>query len=340
MWQVVGHKWAVELLERSLANGRTAHAYLLLGLPQIGKTALALNFAQALNCLDEGKPCGQCRSCLKIAHGNHPDVRVIEAVNGTIKIDQMRAMQREVALSPHEGRWKVYIIRQMERATTEAANCLLKTLEEPPAQVVLMLTASDMDQLLPTIISRCQVLNLRPPPMLLVQKALEERWGVDPERAKLLARLSGGRLGWAVRASEDEALLQKRERRLDEMMDLIGQGRVERLDYAQQLSRNPERLRAVLDLWLSWWRDLLLIKGGSSTEVTNVDREATLRAQVRGYSLTQVRDFIEALRTAVWQLEHNANTRLTLEVLMLSLPVPQPRIGAADRLHEWRGEAR
>jgi len=322
MWQVVGHEWAVELLERSRANGRVAHAYLLIGLPQIGKTTLALNFAQALHCLGEGKPCGQCRSCLKIAHGNHPDVRIIEAVNGTIKIDQIRSMQREVALSPHEGRWKVYIIRQMERATTEAANCLLKTLEEPPAQVILMLTASDIDQLLPTIISRCQVLNLRPPSVLLVQKVLEGRWGVDLERAKLLARLSGGRLGWAVRASEDEAILRKRERRLDEMTELMGQGRVERLRYAQQLSQSPDGLREVLDLWLIWWRDLLLIKGGSSTEVTNIDREATLRSQAQGYNLTQMRDFIEALRAAVWQLEHNANTRLALEVLMLSLPVP------------------
>ena len=322
MWQVVGHEWAVELLERSLINGRTAHAYLLLGLPQIGKTTLALNFAQALNCLGEGKPCGRCRSCLKIAHGNHPDVRVIEAANGTIKIDQMRTMQREVALSPHEGRWKVFIIRQMERATTEAANCLLKTLEEPPAQVILMLTASDIDQLLPTIISRCQVLNLRPPSVLLIQKALEERWGVDPERARLLARLSGGRLGWAVRASEDEAILRKRERHLDEMIELIGQGRVERLRYVQHLGKSPDGLREVLDLWLSWWRDLLLIKGGSSAEVTNIDREATLHSQAQGYSLIQVRDFIEALRAAVWQLEHNANTRLTLEVLMLSLPNP------------------
>jgi DNA polymerase-3 subunit delta' len=322
MWQVVGHEWAVELLERSRANGRVAHAYLLIGLPQIGKTTLALNFAQALHCLGEDKPCGRCRSCLKIAHGNHPDVRVIEAVNGTIKIDQIRSMQREVTLSPHEGRWKVYVIRQMERATTEAANCLLKTLEEPPAQVILMLTASDIDQLLPTIISRCQVLNLRPPSVLLVQKVLEGRWGVDPERAKLMARLSGGRLGWAVRASDDEAILRKRERRLDEMMELMGQGRVERLRYAQQLSQSPDGLREVLDLWLSWWRDLLLIKGGSSTEVTNIDRETTLRSQAQGYNLTQVRDFIEALRAAVWQLEHNANTRLTLEVLMLSLPVP------------------
>jgi DNA polymerase-3 subunit delta' len=231
-------------------------------------------------------------------------------------------MQREVTLSPHEGRWKVYIIHQMEQATTEAANCLLKTLEEPPSQVILMLTASDADQLLPTIISRCQVLNLRPPSTLLVQKALEERWGLDPERARLLARLSDGRLGWAVRASKDEAILRKRERRLDEMVDLMGQGRVKRLRYAQHLSTSPDGLREVLDLWLSWWRDLLLIKGGSSTEITNVDREAALRSQGEDYSLAQAQDFIRALRAAVWQLEHNANTRLALEVLMLSLPSP------------------
>ncbi len=234
----------------------------------------------------------------------------------------MREMQREVALSPHEGRWKVYILRQMERATPEAANCLLKTLEEPPPQVILLLTASDSEQLLPTIISRCQVLNLRPPSVLLVQKALQERWGVDSERARLLARLSGGRLGWAVKASQDEAILRQRERRLDEMIELMGQGRVERWRYAQRLSQSPDDLQAVLDFWLSWWRDLLLIKGGSSIEVTNLDRQAALRSQARNYSLTQVRDFIGALQAAVWQLEHNANPRLALEVLMLSLPGP------------------
>jgi len=159
VWQVVGHEWAVELLKRSLTNGRVAHAYLLTGPPQIGKTTLALNFAQALNCQNPEGPCGECLSCRKIAHGTHPDVRVIEGQGGTIKIDQIRALQRQAALSCTEGRWKVFILRQMERATTEAANCLLKTLEEPPAHVILVLTASEADALPPTIVSRCQVLN-------------------------------------------------------------------------------------------------------------------------------------------------------------------------------------
>jgi len=320
MWQVVGHKWAVDLLNRALASGRVGHAYLLTGPPQIGKKSLALNFAQALNCLDEERPCGQCLACRKIAHGSHPDVQLIEGEGGSLKIDQMRTLQHEAALSPLEGRWKVYIIRQMEQATAEAANCLLKTLEEPPAHVILLLTASQADALLPTIVSRCQVLNLRPLANETVQRALQERWGVDAERARLLARLSGGRLGWAVAASQNDTILARREKHLDEMMELLSQGRVERLGYAQQLSRNPEAAPELLHLWLSWWRDLLLAASDSSAGIINIDREDALRAQAQRYSLGQVRDFVEALRAAAWRLEHNANTRLTLEVLTLSLP--------------------
>jgi DNA polymerase-3 subunit delta' len=320
MWQVVGHEWAVELLKCALTNNRVAHAYLLTGPPQIGKRSLALNLAQALNCLDKEKPCGQCLACTKIARRSHPDVQVIEGEGGTIKIDQMRRLRREAALSPLEGRWKVYIIRQMEQATTEAANCLLKTLEEPPSHVILMLTASEAEALLPTIVSRCQVLNLRPLPIKTVQSALQERWGVEPEQARLLARLSGGRLGWAVAASQNAAILAQRERHLDEMMELLDQGRAERMEYARQLSKNPEATRELLHLWLTWWRDLLLTASGSSVGIVNIDREDSLRAQAQRYRLGQVWDFVEALQAAAWRLEHNANPRLTLEVLMLSLP--------------------
>lgn len=323
MWQVVGHKWAVDLLKRALANGRVAHAYLLTGPPQIGKRLLAVNFAQALNCLSDTngeKPCGQCLSCSKIAHGNHPDVQIIEGEGGTLKIDQMRTLRHEAALSPLEGHWKVYIVRQMEQATPEAANCLLKTLEEPPPNVILMLTTNEAETLLPTIVSRCQVLNLRPLATETVQNVLQERWGVDVQRAELLAHLCGGRLGWAVTASQDDAILDQRERLLDEMMELLSQGRVERLEYAEQISRHAGAASDLLPLWISWWRDLLLTASSSSVGIINIDRENTLRKQAQQYSLSQVRDFVEALRTAAWRLEHNANTRLTLEVLMLNLP--------------------
>ena len=320
MWQVVGHDWAVDLLKRSLENGRVSHAYLLTGPPQIGKTTLALNFAQALNCPSEDRPCGECLSCRKIARHIHPDVRIIEGKEGTIGIDQIRDMQREVALSPYEGRWRVYIIREMERATTEAANCLLKTLEEPPSQVILLLTAHHADALPPTIVSRCQVLNLRPLPAELIQGALQQRWQVDEDKARLLARLSGGRIGWAIEANQDEAILKGREGQLREMLALMEKGRVGRLDYAYQLSRQADAVPEVLDLWLSWWRDLLLVKGGCPEAVTNIDQQAALQEMAGRYTLEQVRGFIKAIQDTAEQLERHVNPRLALEVLMLSLP--------------------
>jgi DNA polymerase-3 subunit delta' len=322
-WQVVGHEWAVELLKRSLADGRIAHAYLLLGPPQIGKRTLALNFAQALNCQaqEQDRPCGRCLSCQKIAHGTHPDVRLIEGERGTLKIDQIRAVRREASFSTHEGRWKVYILRQMEQATTEAANCLLKTLEEPPTQVILVLTATTGEALLPTIVSRCQVLSLRPLPVDEVRQALEERWGIAPERAELVAQLSGGRLGWAVEA--DETTLKQRQTRLAELAEVLTQKRVERQAYANQLSRTS-RPDEVLGLWLSWWRDLFLIKVGCPARITNIDHQAFLKSQAETYTLLQIKDCIRDIQAAVQQLDDNVNPRLALEGLMLKLPYQHP----------------
>jgi DNA polymerase-3 subunit delta' len=323
MWSVVGHDWAVALLHRSLMEGRVGHAYLITGSPQIGKTTLARTYARALNCTHpqaEQRPCGASRSCRLVGEGNHPDVQLIEPDGLYLKIDQIRALQHQVALSPLEGRWKVYILRQMERATPEAANALLKTLEEPPSHAVLILTASEAEALLPTIVSRCQPIPLRPLSRQTVAQALVSRWGVPPERASLLANLSGGRLGWAVEAYGKPSVLERRSRWLDELQELMGMGRADRFTYAGGLSRDPAALREAIGLWLTWWRDLLLATHGSSTMFTHQDRSAELRRLAARLRPGQVHQTVEAIRAAIQGLDSHANPRLTAEVLMLSLP--------------------
>jgi DNA polymerase-3 subunit delta' len=323
MWSVAGHEWAVALLRRSLVEERVGHAYLITGSPQIGKTTLARTFAQALNCAhpEAGeRPCGACRSCRLVSGDSHPDVRLVEPDGASLKIDQIRALQRQVALSPVEGRWKVYILREMERATPEASNALLKTLEEPPSYTVLLLTASEAEVLLPTIVSRCQPILLRPLSRRAVQQALVDRWRVPQEQASLLANLSGGRLGWAVEASQKPSLLERRLQRLDELQELMGQGRAERFLYARRLSRNSAALREVMTLWLTWWRDLLLVAHGSTTALTHQDRQADVCRLAEKLPPEQAHRAVEAIRAAIRGLDSNANARLTTEVLMLNLP--------------------
>jgi DNA polymerase-3 subunit delta' len=318
---VVGHEWAVDLLLNGLAMGRVSHATLIVGPPNIGKTTIARVFAQALNCTgSQPVPCGECLSCRKVISGNHPDVRILDTPDQTLKIGEVRDLQRELALSPHEGRWRVAVLSDFERATVEAANALLKTLEEPPAQVVLVLTATEAGTLLPTIVSRCQVLSLRALPQSLVKEALISQRDIDTAQAELLAHLSGGRLGWAMRALEDESLLERRSEFLDNLDSLMNKGRVERLAYAASLSRDPALVREVLALWLGWWRDILLLTSGSHVALTNVDRVAMLHQQAEQVTLGQAQRMVVQLQSTVKNLDLNVNLRLVLEVLLLSLP--------------------
>ena len=320
---VIGHEWVVDLLLNGLARGRVTHATLIVGPPSIGKTTVAITFAQALNCTGGHLvPCGECVSCHKVVSGNHPDVRILDAPDQTLKIGEVRDLQRELSLSPHEGRWRVAVLSAFERATVEAANALLKTLEEPPAQVVLVLTATEADVLLPTIVSRCQVLALRPLSTSSVKEALISHWGADPIQANLLAHLSDGRLGWAVQALKDESTLVRRSEHLDGLTSLMSQGRVKRLAYAADLSRDPTLVREVLALWLGWWRDVLLLASGSRVAITNVDQKDALRQQADLVTLRQAQRMVARLRSTMKNLDQNVNARLALEVLLLSLPSP------------------
>jgi len=333
VWQIIGQKKAISLLQRSLETESLAHAYLFTGPAHVGKMTLAVNLAQAINCEADEPPCGQCDSCRKIASFKHADVQVIGLESGDsaesksrteISVDRIRHIQHSASLPPFEGRHKVFIIDEAEFLSIEAANALLKTLEEPEGRMVFILLTVDKNLLPITVVSRCQQIELFPLPVGEIRDALNRNWGVEPEKAAQLARLSRGCMGWAVSAALDDSLMQQRTEWLDGLLDVIEADCEDRFAYSTQLasqfSQNRGAVYERLNLWLDWWRDLLLVKAGLVNDVTNSDRLDELNGMAKGRSLSRIRAFIGDIQAAGEQLRQNANPRLVLEVLMLNIP--------------------
>ncbi len=321
-WPVSGHTWAVLNLDRAISDDRPAQAYLISGPPHIGKTTLARALALTLNCQSDlpARPCLRCRPCQLITTGKHPDVQLIAPDGLHLKIDQVRALQHDLALRPVEGRYRVAIFDQFETATPEAQNALLKTLEEPPDYAVLILLAADPELLLPTIVSRCQQIVLRPLTTTQVYEALRKTWKVEAKQANVLAHLSGGRLGWAVAAAGDPTIMDDRAQYLDDLVMLLTADRVARFNYADMVAKKGE-VREVLDLWRTWWRDVLLAVSGSMADPVNIDRVEEIRALAQRLNVDQAASAAEACGRALWQIDRNVTARLAVEVLLLDLPV-------------------
>jgi DNA polymerase-3 subunit delta' len=323
-WNLVGHEWAVDMLRKHAVNGAARHAYLLAGPPGLGRRTLALHFSQALNCrsrVEAGVPCGQCRDCKQIAAMQHADLTVVqaEAEGGTLKVDQIREARRTLTLKPYQSKYRVALFLRFHEANDNAANALLKTLEEAPSYAVLILTADNPEQLLPTIVSRCEVLRLRPLSLDQVQIALESR-GVEAQQARLIAHISGGRFGYALRMIEDAAVLEQREERLNDLQSLIAASRVEKFAYAEKLAKDKESMRQTIMTWLSYWRDVMLRSARAETPLVNVDRNVEIEDLASRIDLSLARSVVVGLEEALEKMERNVNSRLLAEVLLLDLP--------------------
>jgi DNA polymerase III subunit delta' len=324
-WDMLGHEWAVNLLREHIAQDRLRHAYLFLGPEGIGRRTLALRLAQAVNCTnppEPGEPCRACRTCEQIERMQHPDLAVVKAEGkgGTIKVDQVRELQHSLSLAPYDARYRVTLLLRFEQANQNAANALLKTLEEPPPQVLLFVTAESAESLPPTIVSRCEVLRLRPLPLETVQQGLQTRWGLPTEGSRLIAHLSSGRPGYALRLHQQPERLEQRQNWLEDHQRLLSSGRVARFAYAEALAKDKEALRGALQTWITFWRDLLLRTAGASAPLVNVDREDQIEKLASQISTEKARAMISRLEYTLELLDRNVNSRLALDVVMLDLP--------------------
>ncbi|HET8843755.1 MAG TPA: DNA polymerase III subunit delta' [Ktedonobacteraceae bacterium] len=329
-WDIVGHDQTIQTLQRAVAAQRVRHAYLFAGPEHIGKALLARRFAQTVLCtggphaeLSPLNPCFTCLSCRKVMHGNHPDVHYITRPPDKqfILIDQVRALQSDSARKTLEGRRNIFIIEGMHEMNVQAANCLLKTLEEPEPDVVLLLTVPDPGLLLPTILSRVQQVPMHLLTSTQIRQALQERWKVSGEDAALIAALAAGRMGWAVQAVEEEDLLAERQSQLEILTRVPSLGKVQRFDIAQKLSVEGDKIKGMLELWLLWWRDLVMAAHNCPDLIVNVDMRNLIQKHASRISPLEAQRMIRTILRTIEALDQNVNPRVALEVLMLDIPV-------------------
>lgn len=321
-WHLLGHNWAVDMLRRHIATGEARHAYLFAGPAGLGRRSLALAFARALNCTNPPAPgdfCGQCRDCKGIAAMAHPDLAVVQAENegGILKVDQVREMKRTVSLKPYQSKYRVALFLRFQEANDSASNALLKTLEEAPAHAILLLTADNPESLLPTIVSRCEVLRLRPLPIEQVQGELTNR-GVESSQAELIAHISGGRPGYAFRLAEDKSLLEFRQQKLDDLQKLLSASRVDKFAYAEKLAKEKDVMRQTFLVWESFWRDVFLHASKADSPLANVDRADEIESLTKELDLPAARQRVNDVKRALRQMDRNVNARLLTEVLLLN----------------------
>ena len=319
--EIIGQERAIGILRRAVEQERIAQAYLFLGTEGIGKKLTALNLAKALNCRGERAApylsCDICPACRKIDHGNHPDIQVLGGTREQIKIDQIRQLQKGLHYKPFEGRKKVVIIDGAERLVPAAANALLKTLEEPPPETVIILITISLYQLLPTIISRCQKIRFQPLNTESLKKVLGDSLSLPEEALETLALLSGGSPGITLQIAD--SIAETRGELFRRVEQLVRDKIEELLQLADELSKNKEGLEGTLELLKVFFRDIMIFRENRAERLANIALLPSIERLAGKLSTPEIVSKIEAINEAQSALRQNANRQLAMERMLLRI---------------------
>jgi DNA polymerase-3 subunit delta' len=335
VWKVFGQDSLRDHLASTHKKGSLHHAYLFTGPEKTGKKLMAMDLAKALNCESQDAPCDCCDSCRRIDAFLHTDVWLVDlsgqpdgaASRKEISTGEIQEIQHSASLPPFEGRTRVFIIDGAENLSSFAANRLLKTLEEPPPRVVFILLAESSDNVLTTIVSRCQHMVFKNVNHSHLALYISQQFKVDDAKAKLVAQLSGGHPGWAITAVKNQKILTDFIEKRDRLLGLYQANREEKFSYAEDTSARfgSDRQSVIeeLKIWQTLTRDILYAQFGLEENIINCDVFEPLRELAGLYSTQDIRNILFTIGRAIDQLGHNVTPRLVMETMMLALECPE-----------------
>ncbi|MCH2305375.1 MAG: AAA family ATPase [SAR202 cluster bacterium] len=326
MWNTVTHDSIVENIGNSFQIGNTGHSYLISGETSVGKTTLAFDMARMFNCESNDKPCSSCTQCVRIDRNVHSDVRYLVPNSSTdfIGIKHVKELKSEVYLKPYEGKNRIVIIDQIHRLTKEASNSLLKILEEPPENVIFILLTNKFKSVLPTIVSRCRIFQLKTTSRDVISLHVTNNFSINDEMVKEISAISEGRLGWAIKASNDFQIVENLKKEIIEINDIFNSGIDEKFKYidnlASEFSSDRNSLPMKLQLWIDFLRDLIFYKSGFKERLKFSIMQKDYQIIGSQISYSEIVKLIVNLDSITQYFDNNINPKLLLERFVLDLP--------------------
>lgn len=320
--KIVGHEQIIEHLQNAVKLDKVSHAYIFNGERGMGKKLLANAFAKTLQCVSENvNSCGTCTSCMQMDSGNHPDVIHVTHEKVSIGVDDIRIqLNQDIGIKPYSSKYKIYIIDEADLMTEQAQNALLKTIEEPPAYGIIVLLTNNVSKLLPTILSRCVTLNLKPISSEVIKKQLMIEYSIPDYVAALSASFCQGNMGRAIRYASSEEFLKVKEEVLHLVKYIDDMEIYEIIDSLKRMSENKLEINDYIDLMILWYRDVLMFKVTKNPNLLLYKDEykyISRQASTRDYE--GIENIINAMDKAKIRLKANVNFDIAIELMLLTL---------------------